>query len=65
LFHAEGGQLVESEYGGPTQPDTAEELLKEDDIDGALTGGASLKAASIHEIIKIVHLLSAYMVCPI
>lgn len=32
-------------YGGSVKPDNASELLKQQDIDGALVGGSSLKAA--------------------
>ncbi len=38
-------------YGGSVTPDNAAELLAEADIDGALVGGASLKAASFLGII--------------
>lgn len=40
------------QYGGSVKPDNAEELLKQDDIDGALVGGACLKADSFLAIIK-------------
>jgi triosephosphate isomerase (TIM) len=40
------------QYGGSVKPDNAEELLKQPDIDGALVGGACLKADSFIEIIK-------------
>ena len=39
-------------YGGSVKPANALSLLKEKDIDGALVGGASLKAESFIEIIK-------------
>jgi len=39
-------------YGGSVKPDNAYSLLKEKDINGALIGGASLKAASFVEIAK-------------
>src|SRR6202011_3635233 len=32
-------------YGGSVKPDNAASLLKANDVDGALAGGASLKAA--------------------
>ncbi len=38
-------------YGGSVTPDNAGELLAEADLDGALVGGASLKAASFLGII--------------
>ena len=39
-------------YGGSVKPDNVEELMKEEDIDGGLIGGASLKAESFADIIK-------------
>ncbi|MFQ5455042.1 MAG: triose-phosphate isomerase [Nitrospirota bacterium] len=41
-------------YGGSVTPDNIEELIAEDEIDGALIGGASLKAESFAEIIRCV-----------
>jgi len=40
------------QYGGSVKPENARELLQQPDIDGALVGGASLKAASFAAIIK-------------
>ena len=40
------------QYGGSVKPDNAAELLAEPDIDGALVGGASLKAADFLAIIQ-------------
>lgn len=37
-------------YGGSVKPDNAAELFAGDDVDGALIGGASLKAASFLDI---------------
>ncbi len=39
-------------YGGSVKPDNIAELMKEADIDGALVGGASLKADSFLSIIN-------------
>jgi triosephosphate isomerase len=38
-------------YGGSVKPDNTFSLLSEKDINGALVGGASLKADSFAEII--------------
>jgi len=46
---AEGMQIL---YGGSVKPSNALELLGQEDIDGALVGGASLDAASFAEIVK-------------
>lgn len=40
------------QYGGSVKPDNAQELLACPDIDGALVGGASLKASDFLAIIK-------------
>ncbi|MTI89108.1 MAG: triose-phosphate isomerase [Balneolaceae bacterium] len=45
-------------YGGSMKPHNAEELLSQDDVDGGLIGGASLKAESFTEIITIAENLS-------
>jgi triosephosphate isomerase (TIM) len=39
-------------YGGSVKPDNARELLHVADVDGALVGGASLKAADFWAIAK-------------
>ena len=39
-------------YGGSVKPDNIKELMSQEDIDGALVGGASLKADSFIAIIK-------------
>ena len=41
-------------YGGSVKPDNAASLLSQPDIDGALVGGASLKAQSFADIIRAV-----------
>ncbi len=43
-FGAEEGGLVRVLYGGSVKPGNAEELMGVDNVDGALVGGASLKA---------------------
>ena len=39
-------------YGGSVTPDNVRELMAEEDIDGALVGGASLKADSFVKIVR-------------
>jgi triosephosphate isomerase len=39
-------------YGGSVKPDNIAGLMKQNDIDGALVGGASLKAESFAEIVN-------------
>jgi triosephosphate isomerase len=44
-------ETVRIQYGGSVKPSNAAELLAEPDIDGALVGGASLKAADFLGIV--------------
>jgi triosephosphate isomerase (TIM) len=48
---ATAGRVI-VQYGGSVKPDNAGELLSSPDIDGALVGGASLKAADFLGIFK-------------
>jgi triosephosphate isomerase len=50
---ADGG-ILRIIYGGSVKADNAAEILGLDDVDGALVGGASLKAESFVEIIRAV-----------
>jgi triosephosphate isomerase (TIM) len=43
-YNREIAEAVRIQYGGSVKPDNAAELLHQPDIDGALVGGASLKA---------------------
>jgi triosephosphate isomerase (TIM) len=43
---------VRIQYGGSVKPDNAAELLAQPDVDGALVGGASLKAQDFSQIVK-------------
>ncbi len=52
LWGAEVAQLIRIQYGGSVKGDNAAELLSQPDIDGALVGGASLKAADFAAIVK-------------
>ena len=40
------------QYGGSVKPENIREYLNQEDIDGALVGGASLKSDSFIELIK-------------
>ena len=51
-YDAKVSESVRIQYGGSVKPDNAAELLGQKDIDGALVGGASLKADSFAAIIK-------------
>lgn len=49
---AQAAEQVRILYGGSVKPDNAAELLRQPDIDGALVGGASLKAESFIKIVQ-------------
>ena len=48
---AKAAEEIRILYGGSVKPSTIEEQMRQSDIDGALVGGASLKADSFNEII--------------
>jgi triosephosphate isomerase (TIM) len=52
LFGAETAGGVRIQYGGSVKPDNVDELMAQPDIDGALVGGASLKADSFLRIVN-------------
>ncbi len=52
LFSPEVAQKVIIQYGGSVKPDGVSEILAKPNIDGALVGGASLKAESFTAIIE-------------
>ena len=59
IFDAETAEKVIIQYGGSVKPENAEALLGQKDIDGALVGGACLKADSFSEIIHTAEKLKA------
>lgn len=52
LYNASTADAIRIQYGGSVKPSNAMELMAQPDVDGALVGGASLKAADFFEIIK-------------
>lgn len=52
LWGRDVAQAIRIQYGGSVNADNAPELLQQADIDGALVGGASLKAESFAAIVK-------------
>ncbi|MBU8899931.1 triose-phosphate isomerase [Corallococcus sp. H22C18031201] len=52
LYDGETAGRVRIQYGGSVKPDNAAELLGQPDVDGALVGGASLKAGDFLAIVK-------------
>ncbi len=51
LYDDKTAAAVRIQYGGSVKPENAYELMSQPDVDGALVGGASLKADSFGEII--------------
>jgi triosephosphate isomerase (TIM) len=51
LFGATASERLLIQYGGSVKPDNAASLLSQPDVDGALVGGASLKADSFLAIV--------------
>lgn len=51
MYSKDFAELIPIQYGGSVKPDNAKELLSQKDIDGALVGGACLKADSFIGII--------------
>ncbi|MCM8761541.1 MAG: triose-phosphate isomerase [Candidatus Omnitrophica bacterium] len=55
LMKAYGSDVAKEtriQYGGSVKPDNIRELISQEDVDGALVGGASLKADSFTQIVK-------------
>jgi len=50
-YNAEVAQGIRIQYGGSVKPDNARDLLSQPNIDGALVGGASLKADQFLKIV--------------
>jgi triosephosphate isomerase len=51
-YNAQAAGGVRILYGGSVKPDNAGKLMREPDVDGALVGGASLKAADFLGIVR-------------
>jgi triosephosphate isomerase (TIM) len=52
MFEPKVASVVRIQYGGSVKPGNAAELLSQPDVDGALVGGASLKAEDFAAIVK-------------
>lgn len=52
LYNSQAAQNLRIQYGGSVKPSNAQELLSQADVDGALVGGASLKADDFLGIIQ-------------
>jgi triosephosphate isomerase len=51
-YGREVAEQVRIQYGGSVKPDNAAELMGKPDVDGALVGGASLKAGDFAAIVR-------------
>jgi len=49
---AETANRIRIQYGGSVKPDNMAELISQEDVDGALVGGAALEAESFYGIVK-------------
>jgi len=52
ILGSEAASSIRLQYGGSVKPDNVDELMAQPDIDGALVGGASLKADSFLRIVQ-------------
>lgn len=52
IYSAEAAQALTIQYGGSVKPDNIRELMKMENIDGALVGGASLKVETFLPIVQ-------------
>ncbi len=52
MYDEKAAQEMRILYGGSVKPDNAKELMGQEDVDGALVGGASLKADDFVKIIQ-------------
>ena len=52
MYDAQLAQEIRILYGGSVKPDNAAELMQQQDVDGSLVGGASLKADDFLSIIR-------------
>ena len=53
IFSREKAEEIQIQYGGSVKPENIQELIGQKDIDGALVGGASLKAESFVQIVNL------------
>lgn len=52
LYSKEVSQIIRIQYGGSVTPENIKGLMDQEDIDGALVGGASLKAETFSKIVR-------------
>ncbi|MDP2929823.1 MAG: triose-phosphate isomerase [Candidatus Omnitrophota bacterium] len=52
MHGADIANSIRIQYGGSVKPENIKELISQEDVDGALVGGASLKADSFVQLVK-------------
>jgi triosephosphate isomerase len=52
IYSREIGEEIRIQYGGSVTPENIKGLMEQEDIDGALVGGASLKAETFSKIVR-------------
>ena len=52
MFNKDAAEGIRIQYGGSVKPATIAGLMEKPNVDGALVGGASLKAKDFSEIVK-------------
>lgn len=52
MYGKSESEKIRIQYGGSVKPDTIDELMEKENVDGALVGGASLKASDFARIIN-------------
>ncbi len=52
MFDEEGANLVRIQYGGSVKPENVKEIMSQENIDGALVGGASLDVESFASLVN-------------
>lgn len=52
LYSEEVSENIRIQYGGSVKPENVEEIMNKSDIDGALVGGASLKASDFIKLVN-------------
>jgi len=52
MYNNNFAEQIRIQYGGSVKPDNASEIMTQQDVDGFLVGGASLKADDFAAIVK-------------
>ena len=52
MYNEEIANTVRIQYGGSVKPENVKDIMSKENIDGALVGGASLKAESFAALVN-------------